>query len=104
MAISRANFAGVQLPQSRPLAKFRSQRNTRHSKIQKHSPSAYSYIETNPRSYIEGRLKILKAETRAIFSVASYASQAADWLMHVPKPEGRPRKRKTRYLTSDWPR
>ena len=39
------------------------------------------------QSYIEGRLKILKADTRAIFSVASYASQAADWLMHVPKPK-----------------
>jgi antirestriction protein ArdC len=26
-------------------------------------------------------LKVLKADSRAIFSVASYASQAADWLL-----------------------
>jgi antirestriction protein ArdC len=32
-------------------------------------------------------LKVLKADTRAIFSIASYASQAADWLRDGPKVE-----------------
>lgn len=34
------------------------------------------------------RLKALKADSRAIFSVASYASQAADWLLNAIEPYG----------------
>jgi antirestriction protein ArdC len=40
----------------------------------------FSYIEAQSPAYIESWLKVLKQDTRAIFSLASYASQAADWL------------------------
>lgn len=40
----------------------------------------FSYMEAQSPAYIEGWLKVLKADNRAIFSVASHASQAADWL------------------------
>lgn len=40
----------------------------------------FSYIEAQSPAYIEGWLKVLKADNRAIFSIASHASQAADWL------------------------
>ncbi|WP_256808765.1 zincin-like metallopeptidase domain-containing protein, partial [Bradyrhizobium sp. Bra64] len=41
----------------------------------------YSYIEAQSPAYIEGWLKVLEADNRAVFSIASYASQAADWLL-----------------------
>lgn len=41
----------------------------------------YSYIEAQSPAYLEGWLKVLKEDSRAIFSIASYASQAADWLL-----------------------
>lgn len=47
----------------------------------------YSYTEAQSPAYIEGWLKVLKADTRAIFSIASYASQAADWLRNKSVPE-----------------
>jgi antirestriction protein ArdC len=40
----------------------------------------FDYIAAQSPAYIEGWLKVLKQDTRAIFSIASYASQAADWL------------------------
>lgn len=40
----------------------------------------FSYVEAQSPAYIDGWLKVLKADTRAIFSIASYASQAADWI------------------------
>ena len=45
----------------------------------------YSYIEAQSPAYLDGWLKISKSDTRAIFSNASYASQAADWLRNGPK-------------------
>jgi antirestriction protein ArdC len=45
----------------------------------------YSYIEAQSPAYIESWLSVLKADTRTIFSIASYASQAADWLRDGPK-------------------
>jgi antirestriction protein ArdC len=44
----------------------------------------YSYIEAQSPAYIEGWLKVLKSDTRAIFILPS---QAADWLMKGPKVE-----------------
>jgi antirestriction protein ArdC len=41
----------------------------------------YSYIEAQSPAYLESWLKVLKADSRAIFSTASYASQAADCLL-----------------------
>ena len=40
----------------------------------------FSYMEAQSPAYIESWLKVLKQDSRAIFSIASYASQAADWL------------------------
>lgn len=40
----------------------------------------FSYIEAQSPAYIESWLKVLKQDARAIFSLASYASHAADWL------------------------
>lgn len=57
----------------------------------------YSYIEAQSPAYIDGWLKVLKADNRAIFSVASYASQAADWLRtreHAIAPEQQAEDRK----------
>jgi antirestriction protein ArdC len=45
----------------------------------------YSYEEAQSPAYIESWLKVLKQDSRAIFSIASYASQAADWLRDGPK-------------------
>lgn len=42
--------------------------------------TGFSYIEAQSPAYIESWLKVLKADSRAIFSIASYASQAADWI------------------------
>jgi antirestriction protein ArdC len=39
------------------------------------------YIEAQSPAYLEGWLSVLKEDNRAIFSIASYASQAADWLL-----------------------
>ncbi|MDN3273405.1 zincin-like metallopeptidase domain-containing protein [Frankia sp. RB7] len=41
----------------------------------------YSYVDAQSPAYIDSWLKVLKADNRAIFSIASYASQAADWLL-----------------------
>ncbi|WP_346657337.1 hypothetical protein [Bradyrhizobium monzae] len=41
----------------------------------------YSYIGAQSPAYLDNWLKALKADNRAIFSIASYASQAADWLL-----------------------
>jgi antirestriction protein ArdC len=38
-------------------------------------------------SYIDGWLKMMKAEPRAIFTAASLASQAADWLIKRTEPQ-----------------
>jgi antirestriction protein ArdC len=40
----------------------------------------FSYTEAQSPAYIESWLKVLKQDNRAIFSLASYASHAADWL------------------------
>lgn len=40
----------------------------------------FSYVEAQSPAYIESWLKVLKQDNRAIFSLASYASHAADWL------------------------
>lgn len=50
----------------------------------------FDYVESQSPAYIDGWLKVLKADNRAIFSIASYASQAADWLRsreHALVPE-----------------
>jgi antirestriction protein ArdC len=38
------------------------------------------FNHTSLLASIDGWLKVLKADSRAIFSTASYASHAADWL------------------------
>lgn len=38
-------------------------------------------------SYIDNWLKVLKGDSRAIFTAASYAGQAADWLWNKSHPE-----------------
>jgi antirestriction protein ArdC len=38
------------------------------------------YVKAQSPAYIEHWLKVLKADNRAIFSLASYASHACDWL------------------------
>jgi antirestriction protein ArdC len=45
----------------------------------------YSYEEAQSPAYIESWLKVLKQDGQAIFSIASYASQAADWLRDGPR-------------------
>jgi antirestriction protein ArdC len=48
--------------------------------------SAELELESEPRidhaPYIENWLKVLKNDKRAIFTAASQAQQAADWLLH----------------------
>lgn len=41
----------------------------------------YSYIQAQSPAYLDSWLKVLKEDDRAIFSLASYASQAADWIL-----------------------
>jgi antirestriction protein ArdC len=40
----------------------------------------FDYVKAQSPAYIESWLKVLKADTRALFSLASHASHAADWL------------------------
>jgi antirestriction protein ArdC len=40
----------------------------------------FSYLNAQTPAYLDGWLKVLKQDARAIFSMASYASHAADWL------------------------
>jgi antirestriction protein ArdC len=41
-------------------------------------------------SYVEKWLQVMKNDKRAIFNAASYASQAADWVMIHATPEPQP--------------
>jgi antirestriction protein ArdC len=51
---------------------------------------AHLGLSTEPREdhaqYLASWLKVLKADTRAIFTAASKAQQAADWLTHRALP------------------
>jgi len=50
----------------------------------------FSYMEAQSPAYLDHWLKVLKQDSRAIFSIASYASQAADWLKNGPKAASNP--------------
>jgi antirestriction protein ArdC len=65
----------------------------------------YSSIEAQSPAYLEGWLKVLKADSRAIFPVASYASQASDWLIRGPRSRSRKNSPwlTTPYHTSETP-
>jgi antirestriction protein ArdC len=43
--------------------------------------TGYDYSAAQSPAYIDHWLKVLKADNRAIFSLASYASHSCDWLM-----------------------
>lgn len=46
----------------------------------------YSYVEAQSPAYIEHWLGVLKEDSRALFTIASQASKAADWLLKKEAP------------------